>query len=157
MTLRACASVQVRYMSGMRCWKEVAASIIFLDAFKQGRIMLVMSTHKGEIHNLNSFLIKHHISGLTLSIDESDNVWSSYILDAFETMELCVRSQREAEMYRLLGPAGVAVSPGSCKPLGRGSRVRTLHQVQSCHQSGQHVLCFVGYSLIKKMHILCIL
>lgn len=75
MTLRACASVQVRYMSGMRCWKEVAASIIFLDAFKQGRIMLVMSTHKGEIHNLNSFLIKHHISGLTLSIDESDNVW----------------------------------------------------------------------------------
>ena len=119
-------------MSGMRCWKDVAASIIFLDAFKQGRIMLVMSTHKGEIHNLNSFLTKHHMSGLTLSIDESDNVWSSYILEAFETMELRVRSQREAEMYQLLAPAvpGAAVSPGSCKPLGRGSRVRTLHQVQ---------------------------
>lgn len=132
MIQRAYASVQVRYMTGKNPWKDVAASIIFLEAFRQGRIMLVMSAHKDVIHNLDSFLTKHHISGLTLSIDESDNVWSSYILDAFETRQLRVRSQREAEMYRLLAPAvpGAAVLPGSCKPLGRGSRVRTLHQVQ---------------------------
>lgn len=144
-------------MSGMRCWVEVATSIIFLDAVKHGRIMLVMSTHKGEISNLNSFLTKHHIFGVTLSIDESDNVWSSYILDAFETVQLCVRSQREAEMYRLLAPAvaGAAVLPGSCKPLGRGSRVRTLHQVHGHAISQVSInLCFVGYSIIKEMHIL---
>lgn len=124
-------SVQVRYMSGKRCWENVAASLVFLEAFEQGRMMLVMSTHKAEIHNLNSFLAQHHISGLTLSIDESDNVWSSYIRILLETMEL--RSQREFEMYRLLGPAvppaDAAVLPASCKPLGRGSRVRTLLQV----------------------------
>lgn len=116
-------------MSGMRCWGHVAASLVCVEAFKQGRMMLVMSTHKAEIHNLNSFLAQHHISGLTLSIDESDNVWSSNIV--LETMELRVRSQREAEMYRLLGPAvpDAAVLPGSCKPLGRRSRVRTLLQV----------------------------
>lgn len=135
-------------MSGMRCWDEVAASIIVLDAFKHGRIVLVMSTHQGEITNLNSFLTKHHLSGLTLSIDESDNVWSSYIVNAFETVELCVRSRREVEMYRLLGRAvaGAAVLPGSCKPLGRGSRVRTLHQVHGHAISQVSInLCFVGY------------
>lgn len=75
-------------MSGERPWQDASQSIIFLDAFREERIMLVMSNHKAEIMNLNIFLSTHNISGLTLSIDESNNVWTSYIEDASSTSEL---------------------------------------------------------------------
>lgn len=132
-----CITLQVRYMSGNRPWKEAATSPIALDAFREGRLMLVMSTHAAEIENLNIFLSAHNVSGLTLSIDESDNVWTSYIADASSTSELQLRSKREVAMYRLLG----SLLPNSCKqPLQRGSRVRSLIQVSTKHQCIVNVL-----------------
>ena len=141
-------------MSGKRCWQDASASIIVVDAFRQGRVMLLMSAHAAEIWSLNSFLASHYFSGLTVSIDESDNVWSSYIPDASEKLELTVRSQRETEMYRLLG----SLLPGSCKPLRKGSRVRSLVQVSlfSTNQCfGQYICCsncIKLHSLLLAMH-----
>ena len=117
-------------MSGMRCWDDAAQSIIFREAFREGRIMLVMSTHTSEIRNLNDYLARYQTSGLTLSIDESDNVWTSYIEDPSSSSELQLRSKREVQMYRLLG----SLLLGSCKqPLQTGSRVRSLIQVSCSH------------------------
>lgn len=64
------------------------------------------------------------LSGITVCADESDAIWSSQITDpAAERHDL--RSQREAQMYELLGSA----TTGDQKPLSPGSRVRTFVQV----------------------------
>ncbi len=149
-SFEVCA-VQVRYMSGKRCWQDASASIILLDAFRQGRVMLLMSAHAADIWHLNSFLTSHRFSGLTVSIDESDNVWSSYNPGASEKLKLTVRSQRETGMYRLLG----SLLPGSYKPLRKGSRVRSLVQVSlsSTKQCfGQCICCAACSNSMQQQH-----
>ena len=63
------------------------------------------------------------LAGLTLIADESDAMWSSKIKPESQTQDL--RSQREAQLYELLG----SVLTEDMKPLSQGSRVRCFVQV----------------------------
>ncbi|KAK9841122.1 hypothetical protein WJX74_000377 [Apatococcus lobatus] len=120
--------IRVMYVSGKKIWESAAP--LMSDTFSACKVVLVMSAYNTELRCLNDFLEDYCIAGVTVIADESDNIWSSEICDP-DASEHELKSQREREMYHLLGSA---TNPAKRQnPLADGSRVRSLIQVSATH------------------------